>query len=268
MLCGASWRPTVVRRVIETYQTSTRVARVSTDQGTGFLKGIGNPAGNFSLIGELVAAELAGWFGLYIPRFSIVSTGELAIPIIDGGFLTKGPAFISREIDGFGGLVGPDFFKRLAVPADVSRLIMFDSWIRNADRCHPDPDNYPPNYDNLFFTPSGSKFRLVALDHSQAFVESGLEASLFDKYVLEDDGIYGRFPEFASLIDFEAVTSATLRLQELDPQFVQSVVASIPAEWSLSDAARRALVDMIVERAKFVSKYLPQKLLDDPGLKL
>jgi hypothetical protein len=39
LVCGRDWQPTRVRRVIETHESSTRVAKVATDVGNGFLKG-------------------------------------------------------------------------------------------------------------------------------------------------------------------------------------------------------------------------------------
>lgn len=266
--CGHNWQPIVIRRVIESFQTSTRVVRIATDKGNGFLKGMGNPSGPMSLAAELVAGELAYWFGLPIPSFALMDVGELPIPIFGGAFLQSGPAFVSREVDGFGGIGGPGFTARIANPADVAKLIAFDTWIRNSDRCHPDPGNYPPNYDNLFFTPVGSKFQLMALDHSQAFVESGLEAGLIDGYLLEDEEIYGFFPEFAELISLEAVTAAVTKLRQIDQAFVAEIIASIPAQWGISDGARAAWVNVITTRAELVANYLPAKLLDNPGFEL
>src|SRR4051812_31885764 len=120
LFCGANWQPATIRRGIETFQTSTRGARGATDAGHGFLKALGNPAGNMSLAAELVAAELAYWFGLPIPSFAKVRlTGELQIPMLDGGELQQGPAFISKEVVGFS---GPGGLSRLTNPDDVSRL--------------------------------------------------------------------------------------------------------------------------------------------------
>jgi hypothetical protein len=150
----------------------------------------------------------------------------------------------------------------------LPKLVVFDTWIRNADRCHPDPENYPPNYDNLFFTPAGQKYELVALDHSQAFVESGLEASLSDQYIVEDDQVYGYFPEFAALIDYVSVSAAVARLRQINTALVQEIVDSIPSEWGISSGARVVLRDVILERAIRVADYIPPKLLNDPGLEL
>lgn len=265
VFCGANWQPHVVRRVIETFQTSTRVARVATDVGNGFIKGLGNPAGNLSLAAELVAGELAHWFGLPIPDFAVFDPGDLQIPMVGGGHFSKGPAFISREVDGFS---GPGGLNRLINPFDVSKLVVFDTWIRNADRCAPAAFGYPPNYDNLFFTRVGSKFQLTALDHSQGFVESGLEASLADGYLLTDEEIYGYFPEFVDLIDFEGVTAAVDKLKQVPPALVNEIIASIPHAWSISNNARAVWANVIIDRAAAVANYLPAKLLMNPGLEL
>jgi len=266
--CGRNWRPASVKRVIETFETSTRVAQVATDAGNGFLKGIGNPAGPMSLVAELVAGELAAWIGLIIPDFSIIHVTGIDIPFGNGAHVQHGPAFISREIDGFGGNGGPDFIRKISNPSDIAKLVVFDTWIRNADRCHPDPENYPPNYDNLFFTPNGQKYELVALDHSQGFIESGIEAALSDPYVLEDDQVYGFFPEFAALIDYTSVTAAVARLRQIDTAQVQEIVDSIPPQWGISSGTRVVLRNVICERANRVANYISAKLLSNPGLEV
>ncbi|OKO80410.1 hypothetical protein AC630_15745 [Bradyrhizobium sp. AS23.2] len=219
-----------------------------------------------SLAAELVAGELAHWFGLPIPPFAVINlSGEIEIPMIDGGPLLAGPAFISKEVDGFSGAAG---ISKISNPADVSRLIVFDTWVRNADRCAPEPFGYPPNYDNLFFTRSASKFQLTALDHSQAFVESGVEDSLSDPYLLTDDEVYGYFPEFADLVDSGAVMDAAGKLRQIVPATVHEIIASIPAAWAISDSARASWADVILARARAVADYLPPKLLVNPGLGL
>lgn len=58
---GDAWHPTIVRRFIESYPTSTNVARVDTDAGEGFLKPMGNPEGPHVLACELVGTMLAQW---------------------------------------------------------------------------------------------------------------------------------------------------------------------------------------------------------------
>ncbi len=134
--CGHSWQPTVVKRVVETFETSTRVARVATDQGIGFLKGIGNPAGLDSLVTELVCGELARWFGLQTPDFAVIKLDVIEIFSKSGTFHVHGPAFISREVTGLVADGDRSLLVKLTNPSDIMKLVVFDTWVRNSDRCH------------------------------------------------------------------------------------------------------------------------------------
>ncbi|SNT11677.1 hypothetical protein SAMN05216374_2759 [Tardiphaga sp. OK246] len=264
--CGVEWRPTLVKRVIEPLRTSTRAAKVATDEGIGFLKGMGNPAGPVALATELVAAELARWLGLKTPPFAIVQLVDLDVPMIERGYMLHGPAFISKEIDGLTADGGDVFLSRLHNPEDISKLVVFDTWIRNADRCPPDPQNTPYNRDNLFFTPSGRKFQIVVFDHSHCFVEGTLEDELGQPHLLDDERIYGNFPEFSAYIRPDAVQAAVARLRQIDTNVVQEVLGSIPQQWGISGSIKAAWCHLICARANKVAEFIPGKLLDEPGL--
>jgi hypothetical protein len=163
---------------------------------------------------------------------------------------------------------GNVFLSRLQKPEDVSRLVVFDTWIRNADRCPPDPANTPYNRDNLFFTPSGRKFHLMVFDHSHCFVEGTLEDELGRPYLVEDERIYGNFPEFAAYISPGAVLASVARLRQIDTKMVQDILGSIPQQWGVSGAMRGAWCDLICARADKVADFIPAKLLDEPSLYL
>lgn len=256
--CGAIWQPAKVQRVVENFPTSTRVAKVVTDEGAGFLKGIGNPAGTDSLACELVAAELAVWLGLRTPDFAIIQVGEVEIPLHGGGVLTAGPAFISRAIEGTTGAPGDVFLKKLAAPAQVAKLVVLDTWIRNSDRCPPDGAFDPaPNYDNQFFTPDGRKFELVALDHSHCFVETTLDQELGSPHLAADERLYGAFPEFGPYLTDAAVSAALERLSQMDAVVAGEVVGSIPPQWGVTKPMRDAWAELIVQRAARVCDFAP-----------
>lgn len=256
--CGTIWQPSKVDRVVETFPTSTRVAKVVTDQGTGFLKGMGNPAGTDSLACELVAAELAAWLGLRTPDFALMEIEGIEIPMHGGGVLAPGPAFITRSLQGTTGTPGDTFLKKLANADQVAKLVVFDTWIRNADRCPPigalDPT---PNYDNQFFTPEGRKFDLVALDHSHCFVETTLEDEIAGGHLAADERLYGYFPEFAPYLTDAALGSALDRLGTFDGAFAAEVVGSIPPQWEVTGAARSAWAKLMVERSWRVCDFAP-----------
>jgi hypothetical protein len=233
-----------------------------TDEGVGFLKAMGNPAGNGSLASELVGTELAALLGLTVPPFAVIAVGELEIPFHGGGQADVGPAFISRELPGVTGDGGDTFLRKLVRPLDVALLIVFDTWVRNLDRCPPpdyiDPE---PRRDNLFFTPIRQKFGLVALDHSHCFAEEGLETGLEQGQFVEDDGIYGLFPEFEPHLTGKLVQQAVEALRAVDHADVQAIVASVPIPWGLGAGLRQLWCDMIMARRDKVADHILNKLV-------
>lgn len=264
--CGRSWQPQLIRRVINALPTSTDVVQVSTDQGIGFLKGIGNPAGTDSLANELVAAELARWLGLEIPDFAVVDLQGITIDLAKGGQLASGPAFISRQIesvpfDGTDTMLG-----KLRDQKQVSQFVVFDTWIRNGDRHHPDENLGQVNRDNLFFTPSGRNYNMVAIDHSHCFVEGSLETDLGDDGVIADDAVYGLFPEFVPFVDPAAIAETAARLRTIDTAVAREIVASIPPEWGPTTQLRNRWADVICRRAEHVSRLMEATFVEQPRL--
>jgi hypothetical protein len=227
---------------------------------------MGNPAGNLSLATALVAGELARWFGLVTPPFAIVQVVDIDIPMEGYGFMDKGPAFVSRELEGAPGDGGDIFLSRLNNPDDVSKLVIFDTWIRNADRCSPDPE-VPFNRDNLFFTPIGRKFDLVVFDHSHCFVETTLEAELEGGHLLDDARIYGNFPEFSRHLNGRAIEAGAARLHQIDAGVAQEIIGSIPADWGITTSVKTAWADLILRRAQKVADYVPLRLMDQQCFK-
>jgi hypothetical protein len=266
LACGDGWQPTRVKWVIETLRTSTRVAKVATDAGIGFLKGMGNPAGLDSLACELVGTELARWIGLQTPPFALIRLrGQLEIPMEGSLPMEPGPAFISKEVPGSTGDGGDAFLAHLKNIDDVTKLIVFDTWIRNSDRYPADEQEQEAvsNRDNIFFRPVGSKFELLVFDHTHCFTETTLDDGLGDTYVVDDERIYGYFPEFRHYLRESALRDAVGRLNKIDVTAVQDVVASIPIEWSVTSAIRAKWVHVICERAKRVSEFIVPRLMSE-----
>lgn len=264
--CGNPWQPTAVRRVIQALGTSTGVAKVSTDEGIAYLKGIGNPAGLDSLATELVGTELARWIGLQTPDFAIISVNNIDIPLRAGGSLQYGPMFASRDTVHITYDGDPSKLSRLLDPEAVSRLVVFDSWIRNGDRHHPDENLQIVNRDNLFFSPRGRDYELIAIDHSHCFVAGTLADEIGDPEVRDDDGVYGLFPEFRPLISPAAIGRSLHRLSEIDTRVAGEIVGSIPSEWGVTARTRQLWVEVICQRAQHVLRYLPHTLFDQMGL--
>lgn len=135
----------------------------ASDNKRYYVKGWG--AGVRSLLCEWVAGHLGNALGLPIPDFAILwAPPELADSFSDKlnrGSLGSGPVFGSLTVQH-----SEEF--RLERRTDVPRLLeidilMFDFWVRNADRTLT---NYGGN-PNLLWDLSASK--LVAIDHNLAF---------------------------------------------------------------------------------------------------
>ncbi|WP_142113799.1 HipA family kinase [Bosea sp. AK1] len=223
---------------------------------------MGNPQGFESLVCELIAGELACWLGLYVPPFSVVRVVGIDIPMRDRGHMEHGPAFISQKIPGAPSDAGDTFLRKIANPQDVAKLVAFDTLIRNGDRWPPDDTRQSPNFDNLFFSPSGRKFILCALDHSHCFVETTFDNELDDDYVISDDRIYGYFPHFAPYLRPVYVVNAANRLGQMTREVAAEIVDSVPREWGLTGRQRARFIDVICARAVLAREVMLTRLED------
>lgn len=262
MHCGRDWQPTAVTRVIDTILSSTCVAIVATDQGVGYLKGMGNPQGNESLALELVGSELAALLGLRVPPFAIVDVSGIAIPMIRGGTVDFGPAFISGALRGSPGDQAGSFLPRLVNKADIPLLVAFDTWVRNVDRCPP-PDylDPTPKWDNLLFSPVKRGFELVVFDHTHCFVEGELEDGLAGTHFVDDAGVYGAFPEFRPYLSEAGLREACARISGVDAEAIVAIVGSVPAAWGPATAVRDRWAQQIINRAGRVNDILLDALV-------
>lgn len=258
-----SWQPTVILRADRAYQTATDTVRVTTDAGPAFLKALGNHGGPHLLAADWIGTKLAAWLGLPTFETAIVNLDEIVeILFINGSRATPGPAFIAKEMSGdtWGAIKGK--LTVLVNPGDVGKLILFDTWTRNADRYPPDLNLRKPNYNNLFFTNEGlpdNHWRLIAMDHTHCFTSGAdLTRRLADIDRTKDRRIYGLFPELKPyLIESEARgewEAAVAKLGTIDPAWVRAQIATIPPEWQVDAAGRDALQEFICQRAGFLSR--------------
>jgi hypothetical protein len=163
------WQPTQILRYVKTVPTSTNVAIVDTDVGKGYLKAIGNPEGEHALACEWVGTQLADWFGLRTFDYALIELDAEVneIPFTDRSLAKSGHGFITRGEDGDKWSGTDRELKRLANPDDITRLVVFDTWVQNRDR-HREGLNKP---DNVFISTEGppGKLVLVVSDHTHCF---------------------------------------------------------------------------------------------------
>jgi hypothetical protein len=139
------------------------------------------------------------------------------------------------------------------------RLVVFDTWVRNCDRYPPDLTKRRPNYDNVFLAdpvgPSTGQPILIAMDHTHCFTcGRDLDADVANVSRVKDDRLYGLFPGFVPFVRQQDVEAAISRLHQVTRQVVSGMVASIPRDWEVEEAARDALIELICRRAEFVAE--------------
>ena len=265
--CGSICQPARVLREIQKFETSTNPVRVMTNTGEGFIKSVNNSHGASALVSELVAAELGTWIGLKVPPFAIIENCEIAITMSDGQIMQP-PFFFSKLIDGESRDFGGDFVNKLREPYDATKLVVFDTWIRNLDRYVESRAH--SNDENILYSRSETprKYELVPIDHTHCISGHDFmnEGPINWDNIINDEKIYGRFPEFLPLITRETIDTAIGKLGELERNFVLEVINSIPIEWGFSRTAGEALADFICQRADFLVQNLPFNLLTQADL--
>jgi len=253
------WAPTRFRRFIRNYASSTGPAEVLTDAGYAFVKALGNREGPHVLACEWIATSLADWIGLQTFDYSILRVGpDDEILLGHGVNASPGPAFATRSEKGMPWSGHANDLKCLENPDDIAGLVLFDTWTRNCDRHHPESSRRRPNYDNVFLSQescSPGRFTLKAMDHSHCFTCGGdLTPRVAQIDVVQDNRIYGLFPEFRDWITEPLAREWVRRLRGLDRETAECIVEAIPEEWEVPAPTRAALTTFIVDRAWFVTE--------------
>lgn len=268
--CGRDWQPSEVIRFIEGFPTSTRVMHVVTDKGNAFLKAMGNPGGTQSLACELVGSELASWFGLPTFDFALVDIpNDIELPFVDHvGNASPGPAFITRGEEQATDWDGSDILlSKINNVKDISKLVLFDTWIMNSDRTPPKESYIPTNRDNyLFLRKPRAKYSLLATDHTHCFTDGDLWDDVKNQELIIEDSIYGFPVEFTPYIKRAYILEAVMHLRQLDRATVKEILNAVPAEWGITSSSRDAWEDLIYERAQFVAQNAPSLILDQAEL--
>jgi hypothetical protein len=217
---------------------------------------MGNVGGEHCLACEWVATHLARWFKLPTFDFALIEVTDLdEIPLFRGGQAQPGPAFITRAESGEPWSGEGTQLNRLINPLDISRLVVFDTWVLNCDR-HAPGGRRRPNFNNVFLSEEAPEGYLLlkAMDHTHAFTcGRELTSRIAHLDQIRDSDVYGLFPAFLPMLDQDAFHQALDDLARLSRQYVEEVVTSVPREWDVSPGARRALTELVVQRALYLA---------------
>jgi len=267
-----SWQPTRLIQVIKSFDTSMGTTKVKTDATFGYIKALGNRQGPHALASEFVASSLAKWFGLTVPDFAMLElSADACFDLPRGVRAQPGPAFVSRHAQGRTWQGSEAELRNLENPTDITRLMVFDTWVRNCDRHPPDLTARKPNYANVYLadTDRPGRSRLLAIDHTHCF-DGGRDLSerLADIAKVKDEATFGLFPAFEPFIDTGELHWCLSLLRSVTREQVAAIVANIPAAWQVDARSAEALVAQIHGRAVFIADRIssgwPQ--LTDPEI--
>ncbi len=269
------WPPTAFSRYVESFASSSLVARVITDSGPAYLKAINNPQGPHVLACDWLGTRLASRFGLQTFDVAILNLVEGDEVPMNDGFAQPGPCFVARAEQGEP-LGGEKVLASVANLDDIPRLIVFDTWVRNCDRYAPglgQGGRARMRLDNLFLSSEGApegKFILKAIDHGHMLTcGRELTTRLAHMDCVQDDLLYGFFPFFANYVTSEQILEAVERLRTADSVMWHDLLNSIPDEWQVSQEARDAIDRFLLERGRFLVdnlKYIVNKHPNQPIL--
>lgn len=260
------WSPTSINRFVRAFATSACTVVVETDADKGYLKAMENPEGPHILACELVATQMASWFGLPTFDFDIIEVTDIdEIPFYDGTKAVPGPAFITRSESGDVWSGGQLQLKRLFNPQDISRLVVFDTWTLNCDRySERSPPKKPRiNRNNVFLSeeaPDG-QFLLKAMDHTHCFTcGKSLTRKLAEIGMIRDERVFGLFPEFHAFLNRQHIRQAAADLKKITTAKMHKMTQLIPNQWDVASGAIDALVQFAVDRAKYLADNIEDRL--------
>ena len=244
-------------------ETSTKPLRVVTDCGPAIVKYMGNQAGLEALICELVGTELANCIGLVTPDFAVARMPAVGLPSHPLLRVDAGPAFYSRWEEATSLSPRSTLLGNLRHSEDISKLVVFDTLLRNRDRFVDsiDDDYGNENFDNLLLRQDKRKVQLLVIDHSHAIVATTLEDELGQDWI-DEQKVYGRFSQFAPLMTRRGVRAALAAINKIDLGTIESICEAIPREWGMTRTLGKQLSLCIVERGAKLGSWLPAALFD------
>ncbi len=259
-----NWQPTRVDRVVNVVESSMRPVEVVTDAGSAFLKPLGGCCdGPHPLACEWVGSNLAKWFNLPVPDFSIIDLDEVTAGMINefpNGRAQSGPAFISKKHE----LAVPwdgsrEKLDKIQNPDIIPKLVLFDMWTLNWDRCPPRGDGVHrrKNCDNLLIVGDKARKRrslLVPIDFGECFSisrELNEHVARIDR--IQDERIYGFFEAFCPFMDNGLIEAGGDQLGSFENSDVEEIVSQIPDQWQVDYRAQSALCNFVYSRAQFLA---------------
>ena len=252
---------TRVRNVEHKHESSAKVVVVGTGFGTLYLKGPGGPEGDAMLLREWIGTMLADAFGLPTFHFGLLprpfgdEDGDICLS--DGNLLRRDAVFASRREPGAVWEGGSDQLEIVGNGSAFSRIVVFDTWVRNMDRYVERQSGRPHlNMGNVFI--SGDRARgeqptLLAMDHTHVLVD---EAAFHDGNgapLVRDEKVYGCFPEFRAFLTEKDLRDSLDDLSAFSFEQVRNLVSSAPECWGMTSQKATSVASFLSARARFLA---------------
>mgnify|MGYP000128380566 FL=1 len=99
------------------------------------------------------------------------------------------------------------------------------------------------------------------MDHTHAFAcGSAWTKKLSNISIVQDDGLFGYFPEFSDLVQKDDVADSVARLEAISPAEVAGMLARVPQELEVSREIAKAIQSLVVDRAKYVASSIANRI--------
>lgn len=273
------WPPTKYHGYEDTIETNMAPAKVWTDAGPAYLKPMAADVNPHALAVELICTRLAAWFGLSVLDTCILTLGpsdtfprkKPKSPGTPPADCLPGPALCTRSVVASRWDGTAKSLSQIANTADITRLIVFDTWVRNDDRYPPRDaagavqSQWRPNLGNVLLVrdpPTARQSKLVAMDFGRAIIGEGeIPTRDFGIAKDKDEWVYGLYPEFREHVTQPLVVAAGARLNELEIAVIEAFADEIPPEWGVGSAARAALVGHLYRRARYLADTIQARLV-------
>jgi hypothetical protein len=276
-----AWNPHRIDRLMHTIASSTRPSVVQTELGIAYVKLPDNAEGPHALARDLIGCSLAEELGLPTLDFSLMQItspltqlpldADESKPIWERRLSSGGTAFLSRGVEGQTWNRSQEQIDTASNRETYAGLVVLDTWLANEDRHPRRPPRAgfqrQPNVDNVFLEVRRSEGEetlvLLAMDFSHClWPKDGELRSSYDIGFVREEGVYGLFPQIQSLLSRESVASFLERLRWLAETrtTIESILARIPRDWSVSPAQARALADFLCDRGRFLADHLQDQL--------
>lgn len=233
----------------------------TTDGTQWVVKYKNNPQGIRILVNEWVASNLAPLLSLPSPECSLIMLDKQLLEI-ESIFIpsttTKvevGLSFGSRYINNADNNPTRYQMARLDNTDVIPGIIVMDTWIDNPDR-----DDRSRNFSNIIVSPSSirSKYTLHLIDLGKVSSSDWTANKLLNRKTALN--LRGHNRLFAPLILGRPTFQPFLEvLESVSAEEIESVVATVPDEWSLSQEEATVLVKFLKQRRNLVREIIESR---------